>query len=156
MNESFSIEITTEHDTAVYYKEDGGRFSGKQSLKLCANCNYCIKIIRKEELSSTDLMVNGVTVFLQLEEKDGNKIYSSTFNTDLIDITKKNKRDVLALQVPIQGGLQVGLQAKYYGKSKGHCTWGTVLKSISVQYKDSEGIPMVQDIRYRAGRITTT
>ena len=42
---------------------------------------------------------------------------------------------------------QVGLQAKYYAKSKGHATWGSALKSVSVQYKDSEGVMMVQDIR---------
>ena len=69
------------------------------------------------------------------------QVYEGRFNTDKIQKTKKDKRDVIALQIPLEYSLIVALQCKYYTvKKKKSAEWGEVLKNIVINYRVEEGI----------------
>ncbi|XP_063693864.1 uncharacterized protein LOC134825566 [Bolinopsis microptera] len=149
MSNVLFIEISVEEDggnSAVSYKEDGGRFAETQTIKLSVDTKYSVRISCKEELKTQDMLLNGEAIYMETKppapDSDPSlKVYEGRFSTDKVDKTKKAKRDVVALQIPLQYSLLVALQCKYYTlKKKKSTSWGETLKNIVVNYKEEEGV----------------
>ena len=154
MNYVVQIELERENGMPLCFKEDGGRFIEPQTLKMCVDTSYRIRVLCKEQLEMVTMLVNRMTVFLFPRNSARDyKVFEGIFKSEGIPVTRKIQRDIFSVHLPLDDETMLGvaLQCKYYKRtSQNGCSGGTPLKNIIVNYRVEEDETVkVTGLKYR-------
>ncbi|XP_064603418.1 CB1 cannabinoid receptor-interacting protein 1-like [Liolophura sinensis] len=156
MASSFSLSLTLkkepEHD-AIYFKQDGERFTSSHTVKLNVNTSYTVQIAIRPAHELVGAVIRGERCEPKLSKEDENGIiYHLNWSTQGLELNKKGNRIEIpiVLEVKHHGPFKTTLQCKLYkDQEKVHSKWGQNLSSIVYECKIGDAGSHVDIIKER-------